>query len=39
MFRKDSWKVYPEEVHEHSDEEAGVTDAAPDVAPETTPTT
>lgn len=35
MFRKDSWKVYPDEVHEHSDEEAGVTDAAPDAAPET----
>ena len=29
MFRKESWKVYPEESHEHSAEEAGVTDAAP----------
>ena len=28
-FRKESWKVYAEEDHEHSAEEAGVTDAAP----------
>lgn len=30
MFRKESWKVYPDEDHTHSDEEAGVTDAAPE---------
>lgn len=28
-FRKESWKVYAEEDHTHSDEEAGVTDTAP----------
>jgi amino acid transporter len=29
LFRKDSWKIYADEDHTHSDEEAGVADAAP----------
>ena len=37
-FRKESWKVYPDEDHEHSEEEAGVT-AAEASTPASTPKT